>query len=123
MGRNNADFFHGTNKEFSEGDLVLPASVTGASRPTEAEYGEGLPPFNEHEGVAFASKYAPAATYYARRAAEKLGGTPNVYKVTPIDENDLKDTFDGMEIQSKAGFKVVGKVPLEEWKKPRKSSK
>jgi len=108
--RNNADFFHGTNKRFSPGDLILPPSVTGASAPTRAEYGDDwyqdLP---EHHNRVFVSTDQDEANYYADRATKHFGGTPSIYHVEPIDKDSVEWEEYG-EHSSDKGFRVVKQI-------------
>jgi hypothetical protein len=104
MGRNNLDFWHGTNRPFNIGDHILPQSLTGATNVTAAtDDGENT---GEH---AYASADPSLALGYAMRA-EELGGKKAVYRVEPIDPSDVEhDSWD--ESRSRTGWKVVGKLP------------
>lgn len=71
--------FHGTNRKFNEGDLILPAIEHGGTINYSTEYLKQLKDF------AHATIHITEAERYAANAALKNGGTANVYLVRPFD--------------------------------------
>jgi len=71
--------FHGTNRKFNEGDLILPAIEHGGAINYSTEYLKQLKDF------AHATIHITEAERYAANAALKNGGTANVYLVRPFD--------------------------------------
>ena len=118
MGRNNLDFWHGTNRPFNIGDHSLPQSLTGATNVTyKTEVALGDSPEDWKEERAYASADPSLALGYAMRAEDFAGGKKAVYRVEPIDPTDVgHDSWD--ESYSKKGWKVVGKLPDVEMDSP-----
>jgi hypothetical protein len=71
--------FHGTNRKFNEGDLILPAIEHGGTINYSTKYLKQLKDF------AHATIHITEAERYAANAALKNGGTANVYLVRPFD--------------------------------------
>jgi hypothetical protein len=71
--------FHGTNRKFNEGDLILPAIEHGGTINYSTEYLKQLKDF------AHATIHITEAERYAANAALKNGGTACVYLVKPFD--------------------------------------
>jgi hypothetical protein len=71
--------FHGTNRKFNVGDLILPANEHGGTINYSTEYLKQLKDF------AHATIHITEAERYAANAALKNGGTANVYLVKPFD--------------------------------------
>jgi hypothetical protein len=71
--------FHGTNRKFNVGDLILPAIEHGGTINYSTEYLKQLKDF------AHATIHITEAERYAANAALKNGGTANVYLVRPFD--------------------------------------
>lgn len=110
MPRNNADFFHGTNRRFAPGDLILPPSLTDAKEPTRAEFGDSWYEDTPHtRDKAYVSTDLEEASLYADRAVRYFGGDAHIYKVSPLDEEDVEHEEYG-EHSSKKGFRVVSQV-------------
>jgi hypothetical protein len=110
--------FHGTNRIFNPGDVILPQDVTGVESPTvidESSYGEDKEDFVRslgHLSRAHASGRVFTAGIYAERATRHLGGDFSIYRVKPVNPSDVyHDTSD--EWASPTGFKVVRRLPFE----------
>ena len=71
--------FHGTNRKFNEGDLILPAIEHGGTINYSTEYLKQL------KDYAHATIHITEAERYAANAALKNGGTACVYLVKPFD--------------------------------------
>ena len=71
--------FHGTNRKFNEGDLILPAIEHGGAINYSTKYLKQLKDF------AHATIHITEAERYATHAALTNGGTANVYLVKPFD--------------------------------------
>lgn len=71
--------FHGTNRKFNVGDLILPANEHGGTINYSTEYLKQL------KDYAHATIHITEAERYAANAALKNGGTANVYLVKPFD--------------------------------------
>lgn len=119
MTRNNADFrnqilFHGTNSEFSPGDIIKPRVATGASASFNTQ--PQMENFNP-DTVAYATDHKKQANWYAKKSAAKNGGKPRVYQVVPIkrknmevDPNGGDNTGAATAYQNKSGFKVIKRI-------------
>lgn len=106
----NIEFYHGTNQRFAPGDLILPRSVTGAQ--SAHHYKDSDKNFNQPD-VAYATEDRNAADVFAGATASVYGGEPYVYRVTPINGDDLTYDYgvsDGSAYASKTGFKVLREV-------------
>lgn len=83
-----AEFFHGSNQEFSPGDVVLPARQTGV-----------------HRGGQNTSR-----AWATTRPDQALNYGDNVYRVRPVDPEEIAPNSLNREYGSKSGFEVLGKV-------------
>jgi len=83
------DFFHGTSKEFSPGDLILPPSKTN----NISEKGR----IKNLDKIFFTKDFG-YAKIYAGRAAQALGGKPRVYKIKPHSPIEIMDQSPGRSI-------------------------
>lgn len=82
-------FFHGTNVELPEGAIIEP----------------------RRKGAAWATDDSAWAGIFAGDAVSlKKGGTPKVYKVSPVDESDVEThSYPGRNAySSKSGFRITG---------------
>jgi hypothetical protein len=68
---NTRQFFHGTNQEREEGDVIDP------KQPHERVHRSSFP------NSAYFTKYAEEAAMHAQFAVNRSGGEPHVYKVEP----------------------------------------
>jgi hypothetical protein len=101
-------YYHGTNQEMRAGDLLHPASFTGASGHDPAEY-----PYYESTWI-YLTNNLDHAMRYARHAVERAGGESRVYEVRPIgslipDTEYLMSGFGSDQVQARMG-EVVGRV-------------
>lgn len=97
--------YHGTNAALSAGDVILPAKQLGESRLGPVPFG----PASWSASHAHATPDAHVADMFAGMASRRKGGTPSVYQVAPINENDVEHGH-GVSAVSPTGFKVVKKV-------------
>ena len=105
--------FHGTNREFNPGDIISGASIAGVPPITK-----GLREDDPHLSVAHASESAAMAASYADRAVERGGGKFHLYRVKPVDPDDVQHELED-EMSSPSGFKVVRRLPIEHSQDPR----
>jgi hypothetical protein len=108
--------FHGTNRKFNVGDLILPAIEHGGTINYSTEYLKQLKDF------AHATIHITEAERYAANAVLKNGGTANVYLVQPFDpatmfhdddapypdwHDDSVDGWSSGAFRTKDGFVVI----------------
>jgi hypothetical protein len=87
--------FHGTTNDFKKGDVILP----------------------KKKGVAWATPDKEYATNMALQRLDESGmaGKHHVYRVEPLDAQEVKDTnkkhgMTSSNVISTKGFKVMGKI-------------
>lgn len=97
--------YHGTNADLSVGDVIKPATEVGASRHGELPFG----PAKWGHSYAHASTDSHMSDMFATSAVFRQGGNPRVYKVAPVNPDDVEVV--GLTRVSSSGFKVVGEVP------------
>ena len=105
--------FHGTNADLKPGDVISPSRTLGTDPMTE-----GLSESDPHRSVAHASESALMAASYADRAVAQAGGRFNLYRVAPVDREDVRHEMED-EHSSPSGFKVVRRLPVERSDDPR----
>ena len=111
-----SNYFHGTNLKFNIGQIILPAEKAGV----ESNYdtfidipGRGRIPLleglSEH---AFATDDDIEAMKAAERAVgRKNVGEARIYRVSPVDINDIEGDPNSMSaIRSRSGFKVEEEI-------------
>lgn len=101
----NRELFHGTHVAFKPGDLVLPASHTGAQMNTTKNV-------RINRNLAHATPDLGAAKEYAGKAWLDKKNDPNfrarVYQVEPVDPETLREKGD--TVSTPYGFRVVKRV-------------
>lgn len=120
--------FHGTAGDMEIGSSILPRAMTGVDTspafkdpredlyedPKEFTQGWNSP---EH---AFASSTPELAEWYARKRAETMGGAPRVFRVEPLDHEDVEEDVEGRgssdqkAYRSRSGFKIMEEINLLE---------
>lgn len=106
------ELFHGTTHPFNVGDIIKPRRETGVKTVYEDK---GHWAWN-YEGDAFATTDPSNAKRFADERVEKVGGTPRVFKVEPLEDDfPTVDEFGGYDknnnytaFRSSKGFRVVG---------------
>ena len=102
-------FYHGTTANLNVGDIVAPRETTGvASNFETTEDKTGWNPGN----VAYAEGSADKAALFAKHVAERNKSVGRVYKVEPVNPEDVSQDIYGIGIentavQSPSGFKVI----------------
>jgi hypothetical protein len=103
-------FWHGTHVSLNPGDIVTPRETLGVDSNFETVPETDKTGWNPGN-VAYATGSIETAEWYAKRAAEKKG-EGRVYKVEPVNPDDLKpDIYGGGDdrpaFQSESGFRVL----------------
>lgn len=118
--------YHGSNQRFEKGDVILPAALTGATPSTVSEdysvddYKKDRIPstitpnatVSDYE-LAHASENAAVAASYAQRARDRLGGGFHVYRVAPVNDQDVEHMVED-EYASPSGFRVIRRLPIDD---------
>lgn len=98
--------YHGTNVELHPGDVIKPTIELGSNRHGDLPFGPQRPA--AYFAHATPGEHAGAANMYATSAANKRGGNPRVYEVTPLNESDV-ETWHRTRV-SPSGFRVVKEI-------------
>jgi len=69
------DYYHGTSDIFQMGTYILPAKCTNILRESWRK---------KDLNVVFSTTSYKSAYMYAKKAVEKYGGSPIVYRVIPL---------------------------------------
>lgn len=120
--------YHGTNKPFKRGDVILPASKAGVKPVTVAanegsDIGYDQPsditkhPYSDYD-LAHASENAGISASYAHRAVETFGGQFHLYRVAPVNPDDVHHESED-EYSSPSGFRVIRRLNIENMNDPR----
>lgn len=108
--------YHGSNFDFKLGDAILPAQAAKVESVFDEQF---LPGLREH---AFATTEVYHARRWAKAAADRKGGTPEVYLVSPMNMQRDADGFlvdidtdpaTESAIRSKTGFNIEGRFTQE----------
>lgn len=114
----NEELFHGTAKRFKKGDVILPASQTGAKQNWGAKS-------KNNPNLAHATNNLDSARYYASVAALlNRSGRARVYQVEPINPESAgwtEKSFSGgkggastlREHTSAEGYRVLRRVWID----------
>lgn len=108
--------YHGTNFKFNLGDVILPAESAGVVSNFDEEF---LPGLRQH---AFATWDVEHAQMWAGTAVKRNGGSPNVYLVSPRNQQkDASGVFLDLDldpnteaaVRAKSGFNIEGRLTQE----------
>ena len=106
-------FFHGTTANLNIGDTVTSRESLGRDSNFETtEASDDLTGWNPGD-VAYATATPGGAAWYAARSAKREGTIGRVYRVAPVNADDVKEDIYGggdnfTAVQSPSGFKVLG---------------
>lgn len=105
-------FWHGTHVALNPGDIISPRDSRGADSNFETtDSSKDLTGWNPGH-VSYATSSVDMAEWYAKHAA-KQHGEGRVYKVEPVNPDDVKEDIYGGgserdAVQSPSGFRVLG---------------
>lgn len=105
-------FYHGTTANLNIGDTVTPRASLGRDSNFETtEASDDLTGWNPAD-VAYATSTPGGAAWYASHAAKREGTAGRVYRVEPVNADDVtEDIYGGGDnftaVQSPSGFKVI----------------
>jgi len=108
--------FHGTNAPISTGGVVLPRAATGESTSPNFDDERLIAQGWNSPEHAFATNSPELAAWYAKNRAREMGGDPRVFRVEPINSEDVEHDPDGggdkghEAFKSRSGFRVLGEV-------------
>jgi hypothetical protein len=98
----NQIFYHGTNKEFGEGDYLEPPSITDSI----SEKGR-----KKNLDKVFFTLDKGSARIYAGRAVQSLGtGAPRVYKVQPLGDVEWVNKTPGTTVLMAPQAKILDRI-------------
>jgi Rifampin ADP-ribosyl transferase len=102
-------YYHGTTADFNPGDVVTPREALGTEsnfETVEDKTGWNL------GSMAYATTTPEGAEWYAKNKAKKDQAEGKIYKVEPVNQDDIEEDIYGggadfSAVQSPSGFKVV----------------